>query len=296
VQRRDDWIGLLQALLHAALWVHPGAAWIGRQINLEREVACDDWVVSRTGAPREYARCLARVAEMRRPARVPAFAAAWSAGRGHLVRRVNRLLETHRNARRSPSMAAMVAGVAAVAVVALQLRACPLIAETRQGLGFGVRGSGFLGPGSVPSFLATAERAPSSDVSAGTWSAASGNRNVAPRTPNPELRTRNREPRTRNPEPGSGNPEPGTPNPGLGTRNPEPTAPAPVDDASVIAARTFEGTYIAAAVPSVPERSQTNPWRLAGQAGAEVGAAARKAGVRVASSVTRASVSVVRVF
>jgi hypothetical protein len=179
-------------------------------------------------------------------------------------------------------MAAIVSGVAALAIVALQLRAFPVVVETTMGSGFGV-------PDSLPRFLEPAERAPSSDVTAGRWRAASGTRDFALRTPNPQPGTGNPEPR---------NPELGTRNPELGTRNPEPTVPAPVpvDNPSVIAARTFEGTYSAVAVPSVPERSQTNPWRFAGQAGHDVGTAARKAGVGVANSVTRASLSIARVF
>ena len=102
VQRRDDWMRLLQGLVQSALWIHPAAFLIGRELDLEREVACDDWVIARTGAPRDYAGCLSRVAESRRGRVMPAFAPALFGGRRDLIRRVDRLLDSRRNARHQP--------------------------------------------------------------------------------------------------------------------------------------------------------------------------------------------------
>ena len=62
--RRDDWSNLLARLLGAAFALHPVVWWILRQIEFEREVACDDWVVAHTGAPRAYAETLAHMAEL----------------------------------------------------------------------------------------------------------------------------------------------------------------------------------------------------------------------------------------
>ena len=36
---------------------------MARRLNLEREIACDDWVVAMTGAARPYAVCLTKMAE-----------------------------------------------------------------------------------------------------------------------------------------------------------------------------------------------------------------------------------------
>src|SRR5207244_2458980 len=61
--RRDDWTNLLTRLAWAVFALHPVAAFALRQIDRERELACDDWVVSATGAARPYAASLARVFE-----------------------------------------------------------------------------------------------------------------------------------------------------------------------------------------------------------------------------------------
>lgn len=63
--RFDDWMNLVARLLGAALALHPVALWILRQIEREREIACDDWVVARTGKARKYAASLARMYELR---------------------------------------------------------------------------------------------------------------------------------------------------------------------------------------------------------------------------------------
>ena len=65
IARYDDWTNLAVRLLGAALALHPVALWILRQIEREREMACDDWVVARTGAARPYAASLARMSELR---------------------------------------------------------------------------------------------------------------------------------------------------------------------------------------------------------------------------------------
>jgi hypothetical protein len=129
VQRRDDWLRLLQTLLEGAMWLHPAVWLIGRALNLEREVACDDWVIGRTGSPRNYARCLSRAAQRPRATAAPAFAEAWFGVRRHLVTRVDRLLDNRRNTRRAPSLPAAVLGGAAIALCAVQLRTFPTITD-----------------------------------------------------------------------------------------------------------------------------------------------------------------------
>ncbi len=64
IARRDDWTNLLARLAWAVLALHPVAACVLSQIDRERELACDDWVVAATGAARPYAASLARLFEL----------------------------------------------------------------------------------------------------------------------------------------------------------------------------------------------------------------------------------------
>jgi beta-lactamase regulating signal transducer with metallopeptidase domain len=129
VQRRDDWARLLQALLMSILWIHPAALLVSRVLDREREMACDEWVVARTGSPKAYARCLARAAEVRGRLRnglplVPAFLG----GPHDLVRRVERLL-TLREARRNVSLVAATTSACAIVMISAQLHAMHVFAE-----------------------------------------------------------------------------------------------------------------------------------------------------------------------
>jgi hypothetical protein len=62
--RYDDWALLAQRLIETVFALHPLARWISRQIHLEREIACDDAVITLTGLARPYAACLTHAAEL----------------------------------------------------------------------------------------------------------------------------------------------------------------------------------------------------------------------------------------
>jgi len=61
--RRDDWTNLAQKVLKAVFFFLPSVWWIERKLSLDREMACDDAVLARSGTPRGYAECLAHIAE-----------------------------------------------------------------------------------------------------------------------------------------------------------------------------------------------------------------------------------------
>ena len=61
--RWDDWTNLGQKIVRALLFFHPAVWWIDHQLSFEREMACDDHVLSRMENPRTYAECLVAVAE-----------------------------------------------------------------------------------------------------------------------------------------------------------------------------------------------------------------------------------------
>lgn len=98
VRRRDDWSNLAQKFVEAIFFFHPVVLWIARQLNAEREIACDQWVVSVTGARRSYASCLAKIFELTRAHRAPLLAPGAVAVKRHLSRRIETILKDKRNA------------------------------------------------------------------------------------------------------------------------------------------------------------------------------------------------------
>src|SRR5205807_5498886 len=63
LQRRDDWTNLAQKLLGAIFFFHPAVWWVERKLVLEREMACDELVLAKTGNRHAYAECLVSLAE-----------------------------------------------------------------------------------------------------------------------------------------------------------------------------------------------------------------------------------------
>jgi beta-lactamase regulating signal transducer with metallopeptidase domain len=63
LRRWDDWTNLLQKMVRAIFFFHPAVWWIESRLSLEREMACDDQVLAKTGNPRGYARCLISLLE-----------------------------------------------------------------------------------------------------------------------------------------------------------------------------------------------------------------------------------------
>jgi len=95
--RRDDCALLAERLLQAVFVLQPVVAWICRRIDLEREIACDDLVLSVAGRPRSYAWCLTRVAELGGRAPASLIAAAAVDNHSQLARRVEMLLDRTRH-------------------------------------------------------------------------------------------------------------------------------------------------------------------------------------------------------
>jgi beta-lactamase regulating signal transducer with metallopeptidase domain len=131
--RRDDWWRLVQACVMAIGGLHPAVRWIGARIDLEREAACDDHVVARTGAARRYAACLADVACLAanpdpNASTGPVLApGATHAGRT-LHQRVVRLLDGRRNRAPRPGRAVLCVWLAGlVCAVHLLGQSAPLV-------------------------------------------------------------------------------------------------------------------------------------------------------------------------
>ena len=87
-------------------------------------MACDEWVVARTGSPRAYARCLAHAAEVRAQMRGgPTLVPALIGSRHDLLLRVDRVLAINGRARRSVSLAGATTAACAMVMMSAQLQA-----------------------------------------------------------------------------------------------------------------------------------------------------------------------------
>jgi uncharacterized protein YjbI with pentapeptide repeats/beta-lactamase regulating signal transducer with metallopeptidase domain len=121
LRRYDDWTNLFQRTIERLLWFNPIVWLVGRRIALEREIASDDAVVERTGAPHRYATSLWKLArEMRMPEHAVVAPGALLT-RKQISVRIERLLDKNRaRLHRSPAaaLAITLAGCAAVALVA----------------------------------------------------------------------------------------------------------------------------------------------------------------------------------
>jgi Ca-activated chloride channel family protein len=95
--RGDDYALVFQRVLEALFALHPVVRWITRRMDLEREIACDDFVVQATRRPRPYAACLTRVVELAGGVRVSLAGAGAADERSHLTRRVEMLLDKTRH-------------------------------------------------------------------------------------------------------------------------------------------------------------------------------------------------------
>jgi beta-lactamase regulating signal transducer with metallopeptidase domain len=117
VQQRDDYAALGQLLVRVAVGWHPALWWIGRQLHLEREVACDERTVGITRSPKAYAACLATLAALRSAPGMPRLPAPAVHARSELARRIHRVLGFRRV--QSVSRSAVVAMLSSSLVMAV---------------------------------------------------------------------------------------------------------------------------------------------------------------------------------
>ena len=119
LRRADDWTNGFQRVINALLGWNPAALFIGQQLDLEREVACDDWVLSYVGTVRPYALCLTKMAETAAWPRNPIPAPGVFATRKHISLRIERLLGAGRNIATNLAPGPAGAALAMVGAIAL---------------------------------------------------------------------------------------------------------------------------------------------------------------------------------
>ncbi|HKW45654.1 MAG TPA: M56 family metallopeptidase [Candidatus Eremiobacteraceae bacterium] len=119
VRRWDDVANALQLILQAVVCLNPAMHLIGRSLNVEREIACDDFAVEPLAERVQYAKCLTHIALNglgRRRAALPA--PGFFFNRKQLLVRVERLLERGHNGSTTLGATARYA-LAGLALVAL---------------------------------------------------------------------------------------------------------------------------------------------------------------------------------
>jgi len=103
LRRYDVWTNALARIIEAFVALNPAAWFIMRRLSMEREIACDDWVVVRTGSGDHFANVLARLA-CGAGSHVPLVAPSAIGSRHSTVVRIERLLEAGpRRVRLSPA-------------------------------------------------------------------------------------------------------------------------------------------------------------------------------------------------
>ena len=91
VQRRDDLANIGHLLVRAVAGWHPAVWWLDRRLSIEQELACDEIVVSVSGAAKSYAASLVKLASLRISQRDVLLASGALSSAG-LARRVTRLV------------------------------------------------------------------------------------------------------------------------------------------------------------------------------------------------------------
>jgi len=122
LRRADDWTNGLQRIVTALFGWNPAVLFVGQQLDLEREVACDDWVLASTGLVRPYATCLAKMAETSAWPYRPMAAPGVFATRKHISLRIERLLGAGRNAATSLSLGPAAVTIAVVGALAFVMQ------------------------------------------------------------------------------------------------------------------------------------------------------------------------------
>jgi TonB family protein len=91
IRRYDVWTNALARVLEALLTLNPFAWFVLARLSVEREIACDDWVVARLDAGEVFANALAKMAF--RPAFASIAAPSAIGSKRAVVARIERLLD-----------------------------------------------------------------------------------------------------------------------------------------------------------------------------------------------------------
>ena len=278
VQRRDDLLNLAQVAVRVLAGWHPAVWWLNRQLQIERESACDEATIALTGSAKGYAAALAKAASVLPATRrmVPAVGALSSPV---LRNRIIRILSHGRLISRTWSVSTAITAGLTLVVLAV------CIAELRL-IGTAVLAAPFV-PRQVvesPPIDRAREASPPSAVqfpsrdrrpksSAGSSSNAGTNTQTQPATS------------------AAGSVVMSSPPPTVDTR-PHPTPPPPtptLDAMSSEAVPLSRGVTLGAAPPTArpAETDAATPWGAAADTGVAVGRASQRAATATAGFFSR---------
>ncbi len=114
IQRADYLLNILQSIAELILFFNPFSHLLSKNIHLERENSCDDWVMQYQYQPALYANALLKIAKLQA---APVLALSAAGKKGHLKMRVQRLFS------KSPKKSyKLLAGMIACLCLAIFLR------------------------------------------------------------------------------------------------------------------------------------------------------------------------------
>ena len=135
VARRDCATQMLTTLACALYWPHPGVWWAARRMRVERELACDDRVLTAGTEPREYAGHLLEIAHSLGATPAPAIALGMARAR-QLENRLLAVMDAARNRaalhRRGRMLAAAATLAVLVPIAVVRAAVVPFDAPTEQ--------------------------------------------------------------------------------------------------------------------------------------------------------------------
>ena len=133
LRRLDVWTNAFARAIEVFVVLNPFAWFVVRRLSIEREIACDDWVVARSDSGEIFARTLATLAT-RSCARTPLAAPSALGSRHAVIERIERLLDA-RPRRLRPSLPALGSALVFIAIVAFILQSVsPVFAYAPQTL------------------------------------------------------------------------------------------------------------------------------------------------------------------
>ncbi|MGH9949452.1 MAG: M56 family metallopeptidase [Pyrinomonadaceae bacterium] len=115
IRRFDNWTNLGQKLIEAAFFFHPIVWWAGSRLDIEREIACDNGVISITGKPRSYAMCLTTLIESVGAFNVQSLSSSMFSKHPQVFERIRLLMDSRSN--KTPGLSTLGASVAAVVMI-----------------------------------------------------------------------------------------------------------------------------------------------------------------------------------